>query len=67
MDDQQLLVGIVGGLIGWLIGMVALRLVWYLFSPRGAYYVSPRRLRVIQQSMQGLTRAAMGKDPGEPR
>lgn len=67
MDDQQLLVGIVGGLIGWFIGLVALRFVWYLFAPRGLYYVSPRRLRAMQQAMEGFTRAAMGKDPGEPR
>lgn len=67
MDDQQLLTGIVGGLIGWLIGMVALRLIWAVFVPRGLYYISPRRLQAMQQSMEGLTRTAMGKDPGEPR
>lgn len=61
MDQQQLLVGIVGGLIGWLIGMAALRLVWAVFMPRGTYYVSPRRLREMQKSMETLTRAAMGK------
>lgn len=67
MDDQQLLVGIVGGLIGWLIGMTALRLLVYLFVPRGLYYISPRRLKAMQRSMEGFTRTAMGKDPGEPR
>ena len=67
MDGETLLTGIVGGLIGQLIGLVCLRLMWAIFMPRSAYYVSPRHLRQIQDSMSGLTKAAMGKDPGEPR